>query len=449
MNRNKWKKTAVILLAAFSVQLAGCGDEIAGNSAKHIAGAIVTAEYPNMAKYPKVNAYGDVNDKDYSAWRASRKAQEPENTEYQEGMQEFYLETIPEFLRGAEGKNRIYSPLNVYMALAMLAETTAGKTQTQILNILHTETLESLRDKAKTLWNANYCDDGTVTSLLASSVWLSDSVQYNKEVLETLAATYYASSFSGEMGSEQYNKSLQEWLNDQTGDLLKEQASNISLDPITVFALATTVNFQAKWVDEFNSSQTEEELFHTETGEISCEFMKQSDNSEYYWGEKFSAVYRNLQNSGTMLFILPDEEITAEELLADEETLNFMTDYRSWENSKSMTINQSIPKFDVASNFDFRELLKNLGATDVLSMEKADFTPLTMEPDVHLHQATHAARVMIDEEGCQAVAFTVMESNGSSMPPEEEIDFVLNRPFLFVIYGQDRQPLVVGIVNQP
>ena len=170
-------------------------------------------------------------------------------------MQEFYLETIPEFLQGAEGKNRIYSPLNVYMALAMLAETTAGETQKQILDVLHTDTIESLRDKAKTLWNANYCDDGTVTSLLASSVWLSDSVQYKKEVLETLADTYYASSFSGEMGSEQFDKSLQEWLNAQTGDLLKEQSSKLGFDPITVFALATTVNFQAKWMDEFNPSR--------------------------------------------------------------------------------------------------------------------------------------------------------------------------------------------------
>ena len=32
---------------------------------------------------------------------------------------------------------------------------------------------------------------------------------------------------------------------------------------------------------------------------------------------------------------------------------------------------------------------------------------------------------------------------------EEKVDFVLNRPFLFVINGQDGQPLFIGIVNQP
>ena len=33
--------------------------------------------------------------------------------------------------------------------------------------------------------------------------------------------------------------------------------------------------------------------------------------------------------------------------------------------------------------------------------------------------------------------------------PEEEVDFVLDRPFLFAITGVDRLPLFVGVVNQP
>ena len=42
------------------------------------------------------------------------------------------------------------------------------------------------------------------------------------ETLETLAEYYYASSYSGTMGSMEYNKMLQDWLNEQTGGLLKE-----------------------------------------------------------------------------------------------------------------------------------------------------------------------------------------------------------------------------------
>ena len=131
------------------------------------------------------------------------------------------------------------------------------------------------------------------------------------------------------------------------------------------------------------------------------------------------------------------------------EPLEFIYEHYSWENQKFLIVNQSIPKFDVVSDYSLIPGLKNLGVTDVFSFEKADFTPLTTDTEVAVTGATHAARVMIDEECCIAASFTVMVACGAARPPEEKVDFVLDRPFLFVINGQDGQPLFVGIVNQP
>ena len=55
----------------------------------------------------------------------------------------------------------------------------------------------------------------------------------------------------------------------------------------------------------------------------------------------------------------------------------------------------------------------------------------------------------VDEEGVTAAAYTMMANSGAGMPPEEEVDFVLDRPFLFVITGVDGLPLFTGIVNTP
>ena len=46
-------------------------------------------------------------------------------------------------------------------------------------------------------------------------------------------------------------------------------------------------------------------------------------------------------------------------------------------------------------------------------------------------------------------AYTVMMAAGAAMPPEEEIDFRLDRPFLFVITSPDNLPMFVGVVNDP
>lgn len=413
---------------------------------------LVKAEYPEMAQYPETDGFS-IDEEAYDAWRASVAAQRPESEEYKNGMREFYEATMQEFLKNTEGQNKLYSPLNVYMALAMLAETTEENSRQQILDLLGAKSIEELRNNAGILWNANYSDEGTVTSLLASSAWLSDTIQYNEETLKTLANYYYASSFSGTMGSFEYNKMLQDWLNEQTGGLLEEQVSQVEMDPTTILALATTVYFQAKWNKEFNEENNTEEIFHTASGDVNAEFMHQSGSGTYYWGENFGAIVRSLKHSGNMLLILPDEGVEAEALLHDKEVLEFIFDNSTIENQKFLIVNQSIPKFDVVSDFSLIEGLKKLGVTDVFNAAEANFTPLLAENEsennVFVNEAKHAARVMIDEEGCTAAAFTVMLAAGAARPPEEQVDFVLDRPFLFVINGQDNQPLFIGIVNQP
>ncbi len=417
---------------------------------KGIATKLFEAEYPEMVQYP-VKEDHTYTYEDYEAWMKCKRERQPDNKEYQNGIREFYEITMQEFLKDTEGMNKVYSPLNVYMALAMLAETTDGDSRQQILDLLHTDSIETLRNNAGILWNANYCDDGTVNSLLASSVWLSDKLKYNENTLKTLADNYYASSFSGSMGSAEYNKMLQNWLNEQTGGLLKEQAGNVQMDPLTVFGLATTVYFRAKWQNEFYAPNNTEDVFHTATGDITTEFMHQSGTGTYYWGENFGAIVRGLKNSGNMLLILPDEDVAVEELLADKEVQNFIFDHYEWENQKFLIVNQSVPKFDVVSDFSLISGLQNLGVKDVFSFAEANFTPLLGDTELPLavNEAKHAARVMIDEEGCTAAAFTVMLAAGAARPPEEKVDFVLDRPFLFVINGQDGQPLFIGVVNQP
>ena len=68
---------------------------------------------------------------------------------------------------------------------------------------------------------------------------------------------------------------------------------------------------------------------------------------------------------------------------------------------------------------------------------------------VFLSSAKHAARVAIDEEGVTAAAYTVMMEAGAAEPPDEEIDFTLDRPFVFAITSQDGLPLFIGVVNTP
>ena len=177
--------------------------------------------------------------------------------------------------------------------------------------------------------------------------------------------------------------------------------------------------------------------------------MHQSGTNTYYWSDRFSAVSKRLEGSGAMWFLLPDEGVTPEELLADEAALDLLLGSGESVESKYLIVNLSVPKFDIASELDLTASLKNLGITDVFDPVSADFSPMTADTEAYLSQARHAARVAIDEEGVTAAAYTVMMTEGAAAPPEEEVDFALNRPFVFAITGTDGLPLFVGIVRQP
>jgi len=454
MKKSIWKRGgALLMLGSMLIGVAGCaGNYEKGpeNGQKNPGNALVVyaADYPKMNPYPENNGF-EFDEAEYEAWAESQKEIAPSSEEYLSGVWEFSRDTMTAFLGDAKGENKIYSPVNIYMALGMLAEVTDGQSREQVLGLLHAKDILELRQNASDLWLAHYCDDGRFTSKLGASMWLDESVNYVTETLQQVAEVYRASSYRGELGTPEMNKALQNWLNEQTGGLLKEQAEGVELDKETVLALATTLYYQAKWDNEFNKNATTRENFYTPGGAIECDFMHESASGFYYWGENFAAVEKSFEAGGGMLFVLPDENITVEELLQDEQVLNMIENPGAWKNQKHLIVNLSVPKFDVVSKMSLVEELQQLGVTDVFQSEVADFSPLTKESDgIFVSQVEHAARVKIDEEGCEAAAYTVIAMCGSAMPPSEEVDFVADRPFLFVITGRDGLPLFIGVVNQ-
>lgn len=424
-----------------------------GNAGKGYA--IAEATYPERVKYPVEEEYLDVktgsyNDdaymKDYNKWLEVNNKQLKLALEGPQGLEEFMKNSASQFLSKAEEENCTYSPLNVYLALSMLAEVSDGESRNQILNALGAKNIENLREQVSSLWQANYQNDGVVTTLLANSLWMNDTVKYEKSTLETLAKKYFASSYSGTMGSKEYNKMLQDWLNKQTNGLLKEQADGIELSPDTIMAIASTIYFKGKWRNEFDKSNTKKEIFHASTGDITCDFMHESTIQDLYYGENFTAIAKPFEHAGSMWLILPNEGVGVKDLIMNRTVMNLPL--HGGENKRAK-VNLSMPKFDVDSTMDLINALKTMGIQNVFDSKLSDFTPMTKQIDnICVSDMIHSARVKVDEEGCEAAAFTVILETGAPMPTEE-VDFTLDRPFLFVITGETGTPLFVGVVNQP
>lgn len=399
---------------------------------------------------PDLDDYQDRESwlQDLNKWDQERTLRSDTAAQALAQMETFLRQSCMEFLSGTNG-NALYSPINAYIGLAMTAELTAGQTRQQVMNALGVSDLSDLRKQISALWEKVYQDNGNEICTLANALWLDQSLQYRQEPMDILAHDYYASVYRQDLSSRRALKDIQAWLNNNTGGLLKDAVQGIQLPEESVLALYSTIYFQAKWQDEFNAARNTTDVFHGLSGDSNTTFMnKKLQQMHYYWGESYGAVSLGLKNGSSMWLILPDEDKTVEDVLSSGEYLEMIAaPYQGWENSKFMKVNLSVPKFDVQSRQDLRGGLEAMGITDLFRLGQADFSE-AFEGPVFLTAANQAVRVQIDEQGVKAAAYIEFPGAGSPMPPEEIIDFVLDRPFLFVIAEDSGIPLFAGVVNE-
>ena len=419
--------------------------------------AAALASYPEGVSEPREDDYlladgsldFDAFDRDYAAWM-EQEAARPAVPESVSRLADFFRDAERQFLSGGT-ENRACSPLNIYFALCLIAEVTDGESRAQVLRLLDADSIDSLRAQANQIWNALYKDDGTSSLISGSSLWLREGIRFKQDTLNRLAENYYASSFSGSPSDPAFTAALRTWLNQQTKGLLKEQAGNISLTPDTVAALASTLYFKAPWLSQFEEALTRPDVFHAPSGDMNTPYLhKTLSHSAVYAGDGFTAMPLPM-DTGRMWLILPDEGITPDALLQTGTVQSLLSAPEEYLSAREARVSLSLPRFDVTGELDLIDGLKTMGVTDVFDSGKSDFSPLTEDAEkLEITSIRHAARVKIDEEGCEAAAFTVsLVELTAAMDQPQSIDFTLDRPFLFAVAGEGDLPLFAGVVNVP
>ena len=436
------RKTGIAAGVLALAVTAGCGGKSTGAGMIIAQAETVKAEtkYKDAEAYQMSDEYYAYLDEHYKSVEASRTLQDQ--------AYPFYQKTMQAFLKKAGNENRVYSPLNVYIALGMLAECADGNSRKQLLDLLGAENTEDLRNIIDAAWTANSADNPVLKELYANSIWLNENIAFHQEIPDLLAKQYHASSYKGKMGTDELNKAFQDWLNDNTGHLLEEYAKNQKTEADTVMALASALYLKASWASAFEKELTKEETFHAPDKDIQTEMMHSSETGTVYYGNGWKAVSLYLTDCGVMWFILPEEGLSPEILLDDPEVYELIKGNYDGIESRTGTVNLSLPKLDVSSEISLIDELKKLGVTDIFT-GSADFSPLT-DTEAYISSISHAARLKSDEDGVEAAAFTVVMMTESALAGEPEIiDFTADHPFLFALSGQDHAVLFTGIVNHP
>lgn len=419
-------------------------------------------EYPKWAEYPNIEDFENLDvdgyffynpeyDKklnEYNAGVCERRKLAKNINEYSN----FYKTSAREILGSADGENMVYSPLALYEALSMLAEITDGSTRDEVLEVLNSPDIETQRDRAQTLFVSNYSEATGSMVLPAASLWINVDYPYNKEAVDSLAFNYFAESYLFDGYDESSTARIQNWINEKTRGLLKEAVEGVELTPDSILNICTTLYFNGRWSDWFYKDYTEEMTFHSPSGDITTDFMYKQESGSLFLGSNFTAVINSFENDGgLMYFILPNEGETVDDVLSSDEYLDFVfiRNPRQDFDYYDAIVHQRIPKFDISSDVSLNQALKNLGIEKVFT-GNGDFSNLISEKyPVSVDKVQHAARIKIDEEGCEAAAYVDLGLVGEAPPPPEEVYFTADRPFIIVIKTDTNQPLFMGVVNNP
>jgi serpin B len=333
-------------------------------------------------------------------------------------------------------KNYMVSPFSLKMALMMTANGATGETQKEILEAFGIEDITAYNQKAEELIN-RYNNTQDVSLHVANSIWLNKDIALNtvfNEEFKTLVAQYYKGE-ANDVSTEEAVSKINSWVEEKTNGKIKDLLD----DPMFISALINTLYFKGEWANQFDAVLTEKEMFTDINGlEVEKDFMNKTNRFNYYEDETMQLVKMPYKDFKTAMYIAIPKEDNIE--LDLDNAINNMVNKK---------VNVSIPKFKVEYSITLNDILKQMEIRKAFGGQ-AEFDKMftTNSKDTfYISQVLQKTFIEVDENGTEAAAATavILKATSARPQPEEIIDFVANKPFVYFIRDDESgEVLFVG-----
>lgn len=352
-------------------------------------------------------------------------------------------------LGGEKTDNWLVSPFSLQCALGMLSNGANGETREEILYALGLSqySQEEVNAYFKKLIEGLHTVNSAITVKTSNSVWGNAGVPLKDDFQKMNIENYFAMvsqlDFSDPSAVDQINA----WCNQTTEGLIPSILEEVN--PTATVYLLNSLYFKARWESEFAPEKTQEGDFNTSSGKVvKADFMQTQRMAAYVENEWFTSTSLSYQNdSYVMRLILPQPEISIDQVL---QALS-ESDENLWKNTILADINLKMPRFALENKLDLVSTLQALGMKKAFT-NGADFSSMS-DISTYISLVQQATRLKVDEEGSEGAAVTVIEGYLSDLMrplPEEEVDFFLDRPFLFqIIESSTGTVLFMGQVGAP
>ena len=342
-----------------------------------------------------------------------------------------------------KNENFMVSPLSFRYALALASYGAIGITQKELLNAMGFDSMDEyiswtsninktvsdfdteLKSDIQQFQNNKFFGENKPDRAfsVANSIWHNSDEEGKITDKYISDAAKLFSAMAGNVPSAELEARINEWVNENTNGLIPSLVGPSVKDANTV--LVNTLYMKSRWLNPFQDYATKKAAFHTYDGKsIEKDFMNQKESFKYYEDSNTKAIVMPMEGGINMVFVLGDDNDIFSKL-----------DKASYEDVKV-----SIPKFEVETSFNNKELIKYLAQKGVvLALDDtgiADFTPMVEGQDIYIDDIIQKTKVSIDENGAEAAAATtvLMMEATSAGPITQPKEFVANKPFSYYIY---------------
>ncbi|HEY3762462.1 MAG TPA: serpin family protein [Verrucomicrobiae bacterium] len=361
----------------------------------------------------------------------------------------FAFDLLKQIATEQPNQNIFISPFSAATALQMVANGAAGKTLTEMQEVLKTSGIgqADLNADCKTL-NDSLASETNVILDLANGIWYQNNFQLKPQFIADNQRYFGAELAAVNFLSPDSAKAINDWADKKTFGKVQDVVS-YPFSPATRVILANAIYFKGKWQYPFEKRLTLPHDFHLPDGTVKrVPMMAKRKNFDYQESDEFQAVKMDYAGYRMqMILFLPATNSSPQQLLANFSDETWRDKVLSGFSDREGHL--MFPKFKLNYDVKLNDPLKSLGMQQAFS-SSADFSAMAGQP-LFIGEVKQKAYCAVDEEGTEAAAVTTINMFGAvARAPSKTFEMTVDRPFFYVIADSQSQAILfMGIVNDP